>query len=232
MRRDTLCLMPYLYIIRHGQPDFAGNYDSLTPLGEQQSIWLGEHFRARGLHFARAVCGTLQRQVATCDLILSQLAVAPPVRRDAGLNEYDHASLLNFFEGERVQQLRTTGDRRGYFIAMRHALQAWAKHDGPIANGESWVQFGERIETAVATASAGLQRDDNVLVVSSGGVIGRLVSTVLGAGPDTAVQLNLQVRNTGVTEFVWPGSSPPRLASFNTIAHLERADRSHAVTFA
>jgi len=22
--------MPYLYLVRHGQPDFAGNYDSIT----------------------------------------------------------------------------------------------------------------------------------------------------------------------------------------------------------
>ena len=60
--------MPYLYVVRHGQPDFAGNYDSLTPLGEQQSTWLGEHLAARNLRFARVVCGTLQRQVSTCDL--------------------------------------------------------------------------------------------------------------------------------------------------------------------
>jgi broad specificity phosphatase PhoE len=224
--------MPYLYVVRHGQPDFAGNYDSLTGLGEQQSIWLGEHLRARGLRFARAVSGTLQRQVATRDLILQQLDAAPPSSHDAGLNEYDHASLLDFFEGERVQQLRLSGDRRGYFTAIRHALQAWSRHEGPITGGESWAQFGARIDTAIRAACAGLQRDDNVLVVSSGGVIGRLVAAILAAGPDAAVQLNLQVRNTGVTEIVWPDSSPPRLAAFNTIAHLERTDRSHAVTYA
>jgi broad specificity phosphatase PhoE len=224
--------MPYLYVVRHGQPDFAGNYDSLTALGEQQSTWLGEHLHARGLRFVRAVCGTLQRQSATCDLILRQLSEAPATAYDAGLNEYDHASLLHFFAGDRVQQLRIAGDRRGYFTAIRQALQAWARHEGPIANGESWGEFGARIEAALATACAGLQRDDNVLVVSSGGVIGRLVATVLGAGAEAAVQLNLQVRNTGVTEIVWPVSGPPRLAAFNTIAHLERAGRAHAVTFA
>lgn len=224
--------MPYLYVVRHGQPDFAGNYDSLTRLGEQQSTWLGEHLAARGLRFARVACGTLQRQVATCDRVLAQLTDAPPASHDAGLNEFDHASLLNFFEGERVQQLRIAGDRRGYFTAIRHAMQAWARHQGPIANGETWIEFGERAEAAVVAACAGLQRDDNVLLVSSGGVIGRLVSSVLGAGPDAAVQLNLQVRNTGVTEIVWPATGAPRLATFNTIAHLERADRAHAVTFA
>ncbi len=53
------CVMPYLYLVRHGQPDFTGNYDSLTALGMQQSNWLGEHFAARGLQFARVASGTL-----------------------------------------------------------------------------------------------------------------------------------------------------------------------------
>jgi hypothetical protein len=46
------------------------------------------------------------------------------------------------------------------------------------------------------------------------------------------VQLNLQVRNTSVTEIVWPAGGPPRLAAFNSIGHLEKTDRAYAVTFA
>ena len=44
-----------------------------------------------------------------------------------------------------------------------------------------------------------------MLIVSSGGVIGRYVAAVLGAGADAAIQLNLQTRNTGVTEIVRAG---------------------------
>ncbi|MBK7904844.1 MAG: histidine phosphatase family protein [Proteobacteria bacterium] len=74
--------MPYLYLVRHGQPDFAGNYDSITDLGARQSTWLGEHFAARGLRFARVLAGTLQRQVSTCELVMN--ALRWPARLHAG----------------------------------------------------------------------------------------------------------------------------------------------------
>jgi broad specificity phosphatase PhoE len=165
--------MPYLYLVRHGQPDFAGNYDSVTALGAQQSTWLGEHFAARGLQFARVVSGTLQRQVQTCDLMLEAMGSSAEAVRDARFNEYDHASLLAAFAGDRLQALRAAGDRRGYFMAIRDSLYAWSQHDGALADGESWADFGTRIQEGVAALCDGLGRDDNVLIVSSGGVIGR-----------------------------------------------------------
>ena len=222
--------MPYLYVVRHGQPDFTGNYDSITPLGFQQSDWLGEHFTARGLRFTRIVCGTLVRQIETCDAILNRLEDAPQARRDARFNEYDHASLLAFFEHEDQRRLRAAGDRRAYFTAMRDALRAWSKYQGPIADGETWNDFGGRIEDAFADACDGLARDSLVLVVTSGGVIGRAVADALGADADAAIQLNLQTRNTGVTEIV-RGETVTRLAAFNSVPHLERPDRAHAVSY-
>jgi broad specificity phosphatase PhoE len=222
--------MPYLYVVRHGQPDFAGNYDSITPLGFQQSDWLGEHFAARGLRFARIVSGTLIRQVETCDAILNRLEDAPEPRRDARFNEYDHASLLAFFEHEDQRRLRASGDRRAYFSAIRDALYAWANHQGPLAGAETWNDFGGRIQDAFVDVCEGLERDDAVLVVTSGGVIGLTVAEALGAGADAAIQLNLQTRNTGVTEIV-RGASAMRLAAFNSVPHLERPDRAHALSF-
>jgi broad specificity phosphatase PhoE len=225
--------MPYLYVVRHGQPDFAGNYDSITTLGFQQSDWLGEHFAARGLRFARVVSGTLIRQVETCDAILNRMPDAPEPHRDARLNEYDHASLLAFFEGDDQKRLRATGDRRGYFIAIRDALYAWSRHEGPLTGAETWSDFGARIEDALEAACEGLERDDAVLVVTSGGVIGRLVAETLGANADAAIQLNLQARNTGVTEIV-RGATVSRVAAFNAIPHLdqpERPERLQALTY-
>ena len=223
--------MPYLYLVRHGQPDFTGNYDSLTALGTQQSSWLGEHFAGRGLQFSRIVAGTLKRQGDTCDAMLRHLPGSPAPMRDPRFNEYDHASLLCFFEGDRLQSLRAAGDRRGYFTAIRNSLQQWSQHAGPITDGESWAAFGERIQAGVAELCAGLERDTNVLIVTSGGVIGRYTAEVLGAGPDAAIQLNLQTRNTGVTEVVRTSSGGARLVAFNSVPHLGTAERQQAVTF-
>jgi broad specificity phosphatase PhoE len=222
--------MPYLYLVRHGQPDFAGNYDSITDLGARQSTWLGEHFAVRGLRFARVLAGTLQRQVSTCERVIDALDGRREFVQDARFNEYDHLSLLRFFEGDRLQAIRASGDRREYFAAIRSAMQKWSQHDERIAGGESWSEFGARIRAGVADACAGLGRDDIVLIVTSGGVIGRYVSEVLEAGADAAIQLNLQTRNTSVTEVIRPPASNARLVSFNTIPHLERPDRWHAVT--
>ena len=172
--------MPYLYLVRHGQPDFAGNYDSITDLGARQSTWLGEHFAARGLRFARVLAGTLQRQVSTCELVINMLDGPRDFAQDARFNEYDHLSLLRFFEGDRLQAIRASGDRREYFAAIRSAMQKWSQQDEPIAGGESWSEFGARIGAGVAAACDGLGRDDNVLIVTSGGVIGRYIAE--GAG--------------------------------------------------
>ena len=69
--------MPYLYLVRHAQPDFAGYYDSVTALGVEQSAWLGEHFAALGQRFERVISGSLDRQRARCDAILERLPTQP-----------------------------------------------------------------------------------------------------------------------------------------------------------
>jgi broad specificity phosphatase PhoE len=222
--------MPYLYFVRHGQPDFAGNYDSITELGEQQSSWLGQHFAARGLGFTRVLSGTLQRQVSTCERVMNELDGRRDFARDARFNEYDHLALLRHFEGDRLQAIRASGDRREYFAAIRSAMQKWSRQDDVVAGSESWAEFGARIRAGVATACAGLGREDKVLIVTSGGVIGRYTAEVLESGAETAIQLNLQIRNTGVTEVIWPPSGSARLVSFNAIPHLERPDRAYAIT--
>jgi hypothetical protein len=48
------------------------------------------------------------------------------------------------------------------------------------------------------------------------------------AGAESAVRLNLQVRNTGITEIA-RGRSGSRLVAFNSVPHLEQPGRLHAV---
>lgn len=221
--------MPHLYLVRHAQPDFAGHYDSVTELGLQQAAWLGQHFAARGLQFARTVSGSLARQSDTLETLLQHLPAAPAPRVDPDFNEYDAAAVLGAFHCGDERALRGTGDRRAYFTAVREALHAWSRHEGTSAGLESWRDFGNRVTAAATAACAGLDPSAAVLVVTSGGVIGRLVADALAAGPEAAIQLNLQTRNTGVTEMV-RGRAIARLVAFNAVPHLERADRSHAVT--
>ena len=68
-------------------------------------------------------------------------------------------------------------------------------------------------------------------MVSSGGPIGVAVAQVLGAPPEAAIELNMRIRNTAVTEFSF---NPKRhsLLSFNSIAHLDDARFADWVTYA
>ena len=162
--------------------------------------------------------------------------------------DFRHLGFLHFFfyffrflllSGSRCQynvhpssvHRRLSLDRGGFGYRIRHSLQQWSRHTGPITDGESWAMFGERIQAGVAALCEGLDRDANVLIVTSGGVIGRYTAEVLGAGADAAIQLNLQTRNTGVTEIVRTPSGGVRLVAFNAVPHLESADRQGLVTF-
>ena len=61
--------------------------------------------------------------------------------------------------------------------------------------------------------------EGNVLIVSSGGPISTAVGHVLGTMPETTIELNMRIRNSAVTEFVY---TPKRhsLLSFNALPHL------------
>jgi broad specificity phosphatase PhoE len=59
-----------------------------------------------------------------------------------------------------------------------------------------------------------------VLIVSSGGPIAAIVANALQAPAASAVEMNLRIRNSSLTEF---SSTPKRhhLVSFNALPHLD-----------
>ena len=70
-----------------------------------------------------------------------------------------------------------------------------------------------------------------VLMVTSGGPISTAVGHVLGLSPDATIDLNMRIRNSAVTEFVF---SPRRhnLLSYNTLPHLDGNAYADWVTYA
>ena len=71
----------------------------------------------------------------------------------------------------------------------------------------------------------------DVLLVSSGGPIATAVAQVLAAPPATSIELNLRIRNTALTQFVF---NPKRhqLLTYNTLPHLDGAEYRDWVTYA
>lgn len=223
--------MARLFIVRHGQASFGeANYDRLSPLGRQQARWLGEYFAERGLTFSSVVAGELSRQQDTASEILDAMGHSGvAVAADRGLDEYDGQAVYGAYTGNQDQHLHQKADYKGYWRTFRAGYEAWI--DGKLVDiEESWDDFCARIRRALAQACEGQGRDDAVLVATSGGVIGSVISELLNCEPHTAVELNFQVRNTAFCEII-VGSNTRRLVSYNSIPHLDRPGRREAITY-
>jgi broad specificity phosphatase PhoE len=224
--------MALIYFVRHAQASFgAANYDQLSELGHRQSRWLGEYFALRGVNFSKVLAGTLVRQRETASGILAAMGRDPSAfDTHAGLDEYHGEALYAAYTGGADPRARQRADYKGYWRTFRAAMQAWAD-DRLSGVPETWGDFGRRTLQALSVAAEGAGRDDAVLVVSSGGAIGRAVSAIVGCPAATAIEFNLQFRNTAYCELI-AGGGTLRLLSFNTMPHLEHPERRHAVTFA
>jgi broad specificity phosphatase PhoE len=219
--------MAELVLVRHGQASFgADDYDKLSELGWRQSRWLGEYFAERDIAFDRVVRGSLRRHTETLAGIAEGAGRPLEGSEDARLNEYDANALLDAHlkGGSRPQG----GDRREHFRILRDAMYAWT--DGTLAGAphEPFAEFRSRVLAALAEARTGSVK--RVLVVSSGGPISTILAEVLGMPLRGVVDLNLQTRNTGITE-LQAGASRIHCVSFNNVPHLDRPDRAGALTY-
>jgi broad specificity phosphatase PhoE len=223
----TIRPMAELVLVRHGQASFGeDDYDRLSELGWRQSRWLGEYFAARGTAFDLHVRGSLRRHAETLAGIAEGMGRALEADEDPRLNEYDSHALLRAHLKE--QPLPQGGDRREHFRILREAMYAWT--DGTLAGHahEPFAEFRARVLGALADLRSGAAR--RALVVSSGGPISTILVEVLGMPLRGVVDLNLQTRNTGVTE-LQAGASRIHFVSFNNVPHLDRPDRAGTLTY-
>jgi broad specificity phosphatase PhoE len=225
--------MGVIYVVRHGQAAFGTeNYDQLTEIGFAQTRLLGGYFARRKIRFDAVFTGTLRRQIETADAILESHPEYSASAREIipGLDEYKPEAILTALTGESPVMTAAGAARRDpmvvreHFRLLREALLAWAEdRTRPV----DMMPFREFQDGAVGALIEARQRfaDGHVLVVSSGGAIGAMVAQVLNAPAATAVELNLRIRNSSLTEFA---STPRRhhLVSFNGLPHLDSGDPS------
>ena len=221
--------MGTLYLVRHGQASFgADDYDNLSTLGRQQSVRLGEYWRAKGMTFDAVLVGTLKRHAQTLDGLLEGLGTSATPVQWPGLNEYDSAAVIATIHPEPLQKPDTPELYRHHFRLLRDALTQWMNGVTSPKGMPSYVEFQKGVTSAldhVRTQYAG-----NVLMVSSGGPISTAVGHVLGTTPETTIELNLRIRNASITEFAF---TPKRhmLVTYNTLPHLDHADHASWVTY-
>ncbi len=226
--------MGTLYLVRHGQASFgASDYDRLSPLGHQQAQRLGEYLRERfareGVQIDHVLMGSLRRHRETWEGIAQGAGWAHSPSVWPGLNEYDSEALIHAIHPEPLAKPDTPELYRHHFRLLRDALKAWM--DGRITpqGMPSYAQFVQGVEDALTHVRE--QCAGHALIVSSGGPISTAVGRVLGAPPETTIELNLRIRNTALSEFAF---TPKRhmLVTYNTLPHLDSAAHQAWVTYA
>ena len=218
--------MSEVYVVRHGQAAFGtDDYDRLTELGWEQARLLGEYCQARELHFDAVYIGSMRRHRETLAGLKDVLVTTPEAGVLPGLNEYDFHSLVDAYLpslDERVD----LNDARDFYRLLRRALLAWSRDEIPGVS-ESWQQFEQRVRDTMATIGGQTGR---VLVVTSGGASSAILREVLKLDVETMIQLNLQAKNTGVSQYFCKAGSY-QLNSFNGVPHLERPQDRHLITY-
>ena len=221
--------MGTLYLVRHGQASFgADDYDNLSTLGRQQSVRLGEYWRAKGMTFDAVLVGTLKRHAQTLDGVLEGLGTSATPVQWPGLNEYDSAAVIATIHPEPLQKPDTPELYRHHFRLLRDALTQWMNGVTSPKGMPSYVEFQKGVTSALDHVRT--QYEGNVLMVSSGGPISTAVGHVLGTTPETTIELNLRIRNASITEFAF---TPKRhmLVTYNTLPHFDHADHASWVTY-
>jgi broad specificity phosphatase PhoE len=224
--------MGHLYLVRHGQASFgADDYDQLSALGRRQAVRLGAYWRERGMHFDAVITGTLKRHRQTWEGIAEGLGLeAQEVLPWPGLNEYDSEAVIATIHPEKLQKPDTPELYRHHFRLLRDGLGAWMQGRTTPVGMPSYVDFLAGVTTALDHVRA-RHHGAKVLVVSSGGPISTAVGHVLGTSPETTIELNMRIRNTAVTEFVF---TPKRhvLLTFNALPHLDGPTDKDLVSYA
>ncbi len=205
--------MAELIVIRHGQASFGtDNYDRLSELGAAQSRAVGAYLRQIRWKPDRVVTGTLDRQRDT----LRAMGLGSADTEHEGFNEYDFHDLLHKrFNGQTPTEVLQ--DRKTHFRTLRETILMW-QENGIESPYESWSAFEARVHAARQVATEDGAR--RVLVVSSGGVIGQLVATTLSAPAPMMMDLNLQVKNSSVTRFIF-SKGRIMLTEFNATPHFD-----------
>lgn len=229
-------------MVRHAQATFAGaNYDMLSPLGHRQAGLLGDYLASTHAPFAAVACGGMRRHRETLDAIEQAVARQGGARVEAlcirALDEFDHRDVLAVYARRNPADPvvvaaggGSSQDLRAIYHYLRAALEAWASGVLDDAVTEPWHAFKRRVRDAGAELAALAQAHERTLVVTSGGVMAQLAATALDVPDTRAIELNLAIRNSAISEFrVLDGAL--RVASWNTIPHLAAPERREMWTY-
>lgn len=218
--------MSQITLIRHGQANSGAKteagYDALSPLGHQQSAWLGEYWQDLGERYDRVYTGALTRHRETASAMDAARWGEPVV--DPRLNEVEYFDLSNRMHEQFA--IPMPQDRDGFIDHLPLVFTAW--QEGRIEGAsESFHHFQSRVDDVLHEIAAGSGR---ALVVTSGGLIAMAIRVAMGLELGAFARLALTIMNTSVHQ-LHPVGAGLTLTQFNAVPHLAPRERQHAQTF-
>lgn len=214
--------MSRIVLVRHGQASFAADdYDRLSPLGHRQGEATGAWLAETGVAPGRVLAGGLSRQRDTATALVRAAGWPLDVEIDVRWNEYDHEAVLTAYRPrEQIRaEVMAAADPNAAFAAIHDAaLVGWLD---PAAAGydEPYAAFASRVTGVFGELAAAVEPADDLVVVTSGGVIAVLVTHLLGGGAETWKRVQ-RVAVNGAATHVRVGARGIHLMSFNEASHL------------
>lgn len=215
--------MSHITLIRHGQANSQAlneaDYDRLSDLGRQQSVWLGAHLQQTSTFHARLFTGSLRRHAETAEAMNTGLSPAV----DPRLNELEFFTMSAALEAEHGVPAST--DTSEFVTHFPRVLEAW-KDDKLKAVPETFSAFENRVGEALREIGEG---EGPALVVTSGGVIAMAMRIHLGLSVAAMANVGLAIMNSSMHRlFPIGGTWSP--AMFNGVPHLDDPERHYAKT--
>jgi broad specificity phosphatase PhoE len=235
--------MSMIYMIRHGQASFGKeDYDQLSPLGKRQSQILGQHLLNTGFDPDAVYSGTMARQTATAQEVLSAYRVArrnvPQLEMLSGFNEYDTAAIVMALFPDMVKDDPSLNDelpkmyvnKDSFKRVFEGAMLRWVTGEFDTPEIESWEALKARVAESLQLIMESHGKGKTIAVFTSGGAIAASLAHVLGISGERAMLLNWQLLNSSVSRFMY-NEKRVTLAGFNSIAHLELAGDPTLITY-
>lgn len=152
-----------IILVRHGKEDdrYRGGWSShdLTPQGVSQAMQLAAHLKENQINYniTRILSSDLPRALTTANYIAGELEL--PVQKEPQLREINNGDLAGMLNAAALEQYP------GLFFSS-------LEMDEPYPNGESPMDFYLRIQKWFSVFCDECNAtDDNILIVSHGGVI-------------------------------------------------------------
>ncbi len=234
--------MSQIYLIRHGQASFGtDNYDRLSITGKQQAEVLGQHFTGINLQFQNVYSGSLQRQIDTARIVISQLneAAAPPEVSIS--NDFDEYNSSPFIKAQLPDMVngntaianaleKMHSDPQAFRLIFGQAMLRLADPEYNVPGMETFQAYVKRVGAGIHRLAGENGENSNIAVFTSSGTIAAVMQTALGLSDEITIRTGWHILNSSVSVFDYRNDRLS-LKSFNSIAHLEMCNDDNLITF-